>query len=646
MISDYLRAGWILRVNLTEGTATREEVGTHADKFVGGKGINAKILFDGVEPSIKALDPENLLVFGAGPLTGTAFPGACRTDIMSKSPVTGAIGASSIGGYFGPELKFAGYDHLVIEGKAKTPAYLSIKNDEVEIRDASAIWGCDTFDTPMRVREELEEPGAQVVCIGPAGERLVLYASINTATGNVAARTGLGAVMGSKNLKAIAVRGTGGLQIARPKEFLEECKRLRDILAENRWYQKRHGLGEAATADADTATIYGLQGIMWERAESVNQMNFLKTYLYRTVGCFACPVACFQSYDIAGVGAGTVKCSAYSDLTWDLKNPDMMVFLKAYIMCQRYGLDSRSLANTVAWLMRLYEHGTITAEDTDNIPMTWGNPEAIISMARKISYREGIGDLLANGLPIAAKQIGRGAEDFLMLSKGSPIDTHIPPTKGTAISWATASTGEGLKRETGWDFLSLLKYGEAEDETSFVESITKYEAMARKEVGIEHAADPRFAQGKAALACSSEERYGVHDLAGVCTWMGGFMGLPVTPEMIADVMNLGLGCSVTVDTLVNAARRMRHVERAFEIKSGLTRDDDRLSKSFYRELRPGGKASPEISVTQGDLEKMKDDYYKLMGWDVATGVPTEETLVKFGLEDVADNLRFHGKIAT
>ncbi len=388
-----------------------------------------------------------------------------------------------------------------------------------------------------------------------------------------------------------------------------------------------------------------MRGDVWDGVETIKQEDFLREHLYRRVGCFSCPVSCFESYDIAGVGAGIAKCTAYADLTWDLKNRDMMAFWKTNVMCQRYGLDHRSLANILVWLMELYEHGIITAEDTDNIPMKWGNPEAIMSMARKISYREGIGDLLASGLPIAAKQIGRGSEDFLVLSKGSPVDTHIPAMKGVALSWATSDTGEGLKRETVFDFLSALRYGDAKDEASFLESIRGYEARAQKAVGIEHAADPRSIQGKAALLRRTEERNDVHDLTGVCTWLGSFMGLPVKVDMIANVMSLGLGTPVTVDTLMSATLKMRHIERAFEVKSGLTRDDDRLSKGFYRELRPGGKASPEISVTEDDLEKMKDDYYQLMGWDVTTGIPTEETLVKSGLEDVASSLRLLGKIA-
>jgi aldehyde:ferredoxin oxidoreductase len=218
---EYLRGGRILRVNLTDGKIRCDPVRPYVDRFVGGKGINLKILFDNLERGIKPFDPKNLLLFGAGALVGTPFPGACRIDVMAKSPVTEAFGDSGMGGYLAAELKFAGYDALVIEGKTEKPVYLSIRDDQVEIRDASAIWGHDTYETPVMVRQELNDPAAQVISIGQAGERLVVYASINSGTGNSAARTGMGAVMGSKNLKAIAVRGTGGISVARPKEFLE-----------------------------------------------------------------------------------------------------------------------------------------------------------------------------------------------------------------------------------------------------------------------------------------------------------------------------------------------------------------------------------------------------------------------------------------
>jgi len=557
---------------------------------------------------------------------------------MSKSPVTGALGDAGMGGYFGAELKFAGYDNLVIEGKAERPVYLSIRDDEVEVRDASLIWGHDTYETPEMVRQDLNDPGAAVVSIGPAGERLVVYASILSPTGNAAARTGLGAVMGSKNLKAIAVRGSKGIAVARPKEFLAACHRLRQSITESGWYQDLHTLGLTKIHDREMRNTYEVMGATWEGAETICEVDFLAEHLYRRVGCFACPVACFDSYNIPEAGSGCIKCSPYGDLTWDLKNPDLMVCLTAFFMCQRYGLDSRSLSNALAWLMELHEREIITDADTDGIPMKWGSPQAIISMARKISYREGIGDVLADGLPAAARKIGKGAEDYLLVAKGSPSDLHVIPLKTRALASAVSPIGEDAQVQPPLEFAATRRYIQAQDEASFQEAIEKYKDRAEKEVGIRQAPDPRATEGKAAMVHRDEQRTAISDMAGVCSWMTSFIGLPVDAEAMANLMTLGLGTTVTVDSLAEAALRMQHVERAFGARLGLTRDDDRVSKAYYGRLRPGGRERPEISFTEAELERMKDDYYQLLGWDVRTGVPPRSTLEKFGLSDVADVL--------
>jgi len=635
----YLRGGRILRVNLTDGTISTEPVESYAARFTGGKGINAKLLFDGVEPSTAPFDAENLLLFGVGPLVGTPFPGACRVDVMSKSPVTGALGDAGMGGYLGAELKSAGYDHLVIEGRAEKPVYLSIRDDKVEIKDASFIWGHDTYETAEMVRQDLNDPGANVVSIGPAGENLVVYALIISPTGNAAARTGLGAVMGSKRLKAIAVRGTKGIKVAKPREFLAACHELRYQIKQSRFYPDVHKWGLVSIHDKEMRAAYAMIGDTFPGAETIREVDFATKYLYRRVGCFACPVACFDSYNLPELGGtGTMKCSPPGDLTWDLKNPDLMVFWETFVLCQRYGLDARSLSNALAWLMQLHERHIITAADTDGIPMNWGSPEAIISMARKISYREGIGDLLADGLPAAARKIGKGAEDYLLISKGSPSDMHLVPVKSIVLAAAVSPIGEDAQVQPRLELAATGKYLQAQEEASFQDAIKKYKDRAEREIGNREAPDPTVTTGKAALVRHDEERTAVCDISGVCTWMTSFIGLPVDSETIANLMTLGLGTTVTVDNLVQSGLRMQYVERAFGARLGLTRDDDQVSETYYNRLRPGGKERPEIGCNHAELEKMKDDYYSLMGWDVSTGLPTRSALSNLGLPDVANRL--------
>ncbi|MHB1421074.1 MAG: aldehyde ferredoxin oxidoreductase family protein [Bacillota bacterium] len=634
----YLRGGRILRVNLSDRKVITEPVGAYTDRFIGGKAINNKILFDNLSPLVGPFDAGNLLLFGVGPLVGSPFPGASRMDIMSKSPVTGALGDAGMGGYFGAELKYAGYDNLIIEGKADRPVYLHIQDDRVEFRDALPVWGRDTYETPEIIRQEINDPGAAVISIGPAGEKLVIYASIMSPSGNAAARTGLGAVMGSKNLKAIAVRGTKGIAIARPQEFLAACQELRQAITQNRWYPRLHTWGLTEIHDHEMRNVYEMMGTSFEGAENINEQEFARKHLHNRVGCFACPVACFDSYDIPGAGAGCMKCSPPGDLTWDIKNPDLMVFWRVFVKCQRYGLDARALSNILAWLMELHEHGIISEADTDGIAMKWGSAEAIITMAEKISFRQGIGDLLADGLPAAAKKLGKQSEEYLMMSKGSPSDMHVIPIKTRALGASVSAIGEDAQVQPTLDIAATGKYIKTPDETTFQEAIKRYKEMAERAVGIREAADPRTTEGKAALVRHDEERAGVCDISGICTWMTSFTGLPVVAEDIAKLMALGLGTTVTAEDLTQAAERMQQVERASLSKLGLTRDDDKLSKAYYKRIHRSEKENKEIGCSEAELESMKDDYYQLMGWDLQTGQPTRETLEKYDLKDVADHL--------
>ena len=638
-MTNYLRGGSILRIDLTEGRIDAEPVASRTDLFIGGKGINTRMLLAGVSPGTDPFDAGNLLLFGVGPLVGTPFPGACRTDVMAKSPVTGAFGDAGIGGHFGAELKFAGYDHLVITGISARPVYLYIRDGKTEIRDASFLWGRDTYETAELVRRDLSDEGADVLSIGPAGERLVVYASIQSAAGNAAARTGMGAVMGSKKLKAIAVRGSRSIGVARPKEFLAACRKLREVMEKSRYYEDVHARGLAGIHDREMRNLYELTGKGWEGAEAISEVEFQKQYLHKRVGCFACPVACFDSYDIPGAGgAGCMKCSPPGDLTWDVRNPDLLVCWQAFVSCQRYGLDARALSNMLAWLMELHERGIVSAADTDGIAMKWGSPEAILSLAKKVSYREGIGELLAGGLPGAARKIGNNSARYLLLAKGSPSDLHIGGIKTRALAAAVSSIGEDAQIQPALDMAAARRYLQTQDEAAFQEAMKRYKDRAEREVGMRDAPDPRITDGKAALVRHDEERTGVCDIAGVCTWMTSFLGLPVDAETIATFMSLGLGAEVSAGDLTRAALRMQHVERAFGAGLGLTRKDDRVSEAYHSLLRPNSHKRLAIGFSEADLEKMKDDYYELMGWDVKTGLPTRATLERCGLSDVADLL--------
>jgi aldehyde:ferredoxin oxidoreductase len=526
----------------------------------------------------------------------------------------------------------------VIRGQAAKPVYLCIRDGDVRLRDALALWGQDIYTTAARVRRDVGDPAAQVVCVGPAGEKRVVYASIMSPIGNAAARTGLGAVMGGKNLKAVVVRGTRGIATARPREFLAGCRKAREAIAQSRWYAELHQWGLTTIHDREMRGLYEVMGRKWDGAEAIREQEFAQRHLVNRVGCFGCPVACFDSYDIPGIGAGCMKCSPPGDLTWDLRNPDLMVFWEAMVICQRYGLDARSLSNMLAWLMELQEQGIITPAETDGISMEWGRAEAIVALARKVSLREGIGELLADGLPAAARKIGRGSEQYLLMAKGSPSDMHLAPIKSRALAAAVSAVGEDAQVQPALDYASARKYLRASDEAAFQEAIRRYKDMAEQQTGIREAPDPRTTEGKAALVRADEERTDIFDMTGVCTWMASFTGLPVDAEAIAPVLSLGLGREVTLADLKRASFTMRQLERAFAARLGFGRDDDRLSPAYFTRMRQSEDVKRQIGFTAADLERMKDDYYALLGWDVRTGVPKRETLAACGLTDVADTL--------
>ncbi|MFC1873801.1 aldehyde ferredoxin oxidoreductase C-terminal domain-containing protein [Chloroflexota bacterium] len=312
--------------------------------------------------------------------------------------------------------------------------------------------------------------------------------------------------------------------------------------------------------------------------------------------------------------------------------------MEAFFLCQRYGLDGRYLSNVLNWLMELYAHGIITAADTDGIPMKWGSPEVIIGMARKLSYREGIGDLLAQGIPVAAKKFGKASEKYLLIIKGFVSCIHSPNLKTRVIGHAVSAIGHDSQTQPRLDNEAAREYLAAKDEEDFQLRIKKHLDQAEKMVGIREAADPRTTAGKSALVRQNETRTAMADLSGVCTRATDFAQMPVDTKTIANFLTLGLGKTVSIDEVDRAGLRMQYLERAFAANLGITRDDDQVSEGYYHRPKPTVKGYKELGVNKAELEKMKDDYYQLMGFDVKTGMPSREGLEKLDMTDVADKL--------
>ena len=653
----YLYSGAILRVDLTNRKITKEPTSSYASEFLGGRGINIKILYDGVPPEVKPLDPESVLLFGFGPMVGTPVP-APRTEVTAKSPINGFLGTNNFGGYFAPEVKFAGYDNIVITGKADKPVYLYIYNDQVEIRDASHLWGKDTYVTQEILRSELG-PDVRTACIGPAGEHVVHFATIQHELGKAAGRTGMGGVMGSKNLKAIAVRGTKGVNVADQKKFLALAAQLNQEMKNHPGVQLRQRFGHSYKQDMEM--LREAKG-KEPRPVFASDLFFKHRPKIRRAGCFGCPTQCMDLYPVECYGGGSINCSLYVTPFYWVKNVDIELMLELSLMCQRNGIDNVDSMGIIAWLMEIYERGLITAQDTDGIPMEWGSREAIVGMLNKMINREGIGNVLADGFLPAIKRIGRGAE-YANIIKGLTLyDVHTPeeivPDKGQALGMAMSPRGDTMKvravsLETNELFeLAMLfdygaehtlEHGELKKDGRGAQWLKQTIARLAKIAGSEKGLEPGVYEGKPEIVAYHEEALLIADCLGTCKNAGVWLNYPFTEKYQAELFSAGTGVETSVEKLFEFARRVRHLERAYSCREGMTRERDVLPERFMDTPIMEGPHKGVVLETS-KFEVMKDRYYTIRGWDLATGIPARETLEKYGLGYVADGLEKRGKL--
>jgi len=565
MKNGYLYAGKILWVDLTRGKVWTTPTAAYAERFLGGKGIGVWIVWEksGL-PSIDPLGPDNALSFDTGPLTGTMMPGSGRCHVSSKSPLTGLLGVTSFGGSFAPELKYAGYDHLVITGQAAEPVYLAIDNEEVTIRSAANIWGLDTYETPKALRKELNNEEIKWACIGPVGEKLIRFATIISDMRDSVGRTGLGAVMGSKKLKAVTVYGTGGLRVARPERFYEVCARTLDALK------------------------------VIDPNKTISIQRYRREKGRQKTSCFSCPMDCEEEYDATGIGDG-VYFKWYAEMAEKIGVRDMMTWQELALCINKYGYDAVSLGDMTAWATELFEQGIIDEKDV-GFPLAWGNGEAYLRLAEMIARREGFGDVLAEGLMRAARAIGRGSERYAV---------H-------------AYAGNSNSEEA--------THGSAQYYGHFAEGI----AGTRL-------AFPMEDTSKAKTIAYTEDTIGRAEIVGNCKWHTEFNGLPITANVHAEVLSIGLGKEITPNELAVYPQRVHQLERAFNCREGLRREHDTLPDQYFTDSVPDGRIKG-IAMDRSNFEVMKDRYYQLRGWDLTTGVPTRDTLESFDLKDVADEL--------
>ncbi|MBI2860097.1 MAG: aldehyde ferredoxin oxidoreductase family protein [Chloroflexi bacterium] len=636
-------AGTVLEVDLASGDIQRKPLSRDfAREYIGGSGFGVKLLYDELEPGADPLGPENIIIIGQGPLAGTAAPSSGRYEMVSKSPVTGLYLRSNGGGFFAPEMRWAGYDLIIIRGRAEQPVYLNIADDRAELRPAAGVWGLNTWDTEKAIRQELGDDNVQVLKIGPAGEKLCLTSCVIANLSNAAGRMGTGAVWGSKNLKAIAISSSRKkASVARPGEFRKLSRELEARARQDPAYELHTRCGNLAwVSDGFIKQAYGnaFSGLLSDR--------FQETLYGDSVGCYNCSLKCRHYYEVKeGKYKGTTgdglhtNAVMYGGIILGINDP---AFVATYnTICNQLGLNVDVPGNAIAWAMELYSRGIITKEDTDGVELTRGNEEAVLTLVDKIARKEGFGAVLDTYPLRAAEAVGRGSERYAAHVKGAPsrgtgIELSWEWTLGLAVATrgrdhltgSPCITTPGLNEELTGDMLGKL--------------------------GQERYGDPRviaeawyYSPQKARFVYDQENVYACHDMTGICKYMGA-MCLYVSGmnyQDFASLLTAATGIDYTAEDMVRAGERQLLMERAFNAREWVRRIDDHPFPLYWKlktgEVHPDYKYGGQFEES---YERLLDEYYRLRGCELETGIPTGEKLREMGLEAIAEDLARRGII--
>ncbi|HXX38828.1 MAG TPA: aldehyde ferredoxin oxidoreductase family protein [bacterium] len=594
--------GQILRVNLSTGKIATEPLDPQiAHDYLGARGLGTKFMADEVDPKVDPLSPENKLIFAPGPLTGTYAPSGGRYEVVTKGALTGAIAASNSGGVWGPELKFAGYDMLILEGKAPKPVYLWIKDATVEIHDATHIWGKTVPDTTDAIRAETDED-AKIACIGPAGENLVRFACVMNDFHRAAGRSGTGAVMGSKNLKAVAVVGTGGVSCADNAAFERAVLKARDKI-------QKHPVGGTGLRLYGTDVLTNIlnqigayptrnfQTGYFPTADKIGGESLAANQLQRPKGCFSCIISCGRVTKVtnkkfAGEGEGPEYESAWA-LGGDCGVDDLDAVTKANYLCNEYGMDTITMGTTIACAMELYEKSIITRDET-GIPLEWGNAEAMVEAVRLTGTGEGFGKKLALGSYRLADSYGH-PELSMSVKKQEMPAYDARAIQGIGLNYATANCGAAHVR--GY-------------------------TISPEVLGVPMKVDKDEIEGKPELVITFQNLTAALDATGACLFTTFGIGADELAEMLSSLT----GITYTTEDFMKCGDRIWNLERLWNLRAGLTAKDDALPSRLLKEPIPTGASKGEVSR----LPELLPRYYELRGWDDG-GVPTPSKLQALGL---------------
>jgi aldehyde:ferredoxin oxidoreductase len=631
--------GQILRVDLSKGTAESEPLGEELrHKFIGGRGINSKILYDEVGPDTSPLSPENLLIFGTSPLSGTPAPATPRCTVSAKSPLTGILGDANFGGFFAPHLKFAGFDHVAIAGKSKGPVFLYIGDGKAEIMKADHLVGKTTAETEVLLRNQFKDEEIHIASIGPAGENMVRTACIVHGF-NVAGRTGMGAVMGSKNLKAVVIgRGTKKVEIAHEDKLRSLGRSINKKIREAPFYKIFSTYGMAGPlAIEDEVGILAVKNLQrtggFKDVEKVTCETLAKEFYTGSRSCFSCGVGCMKDWEVkdgpyAGEKGTKIPEGCNAPNGPNCGNAYAPSLFKIYSLCNQYGIDVLDFGCLMSYVMEWYEKGIITQEETDGLSFEWGNHQSMVAMIPKMAKREGFGAVLADGAVRAARQIGRGAEKSINYCKGMVIGGQdIRGLKGLALTFATATRGCDHLR--GSNMLELPLGGKT--------LISPEEAAKR--FGSADILDHN-SYNKAVTVIYFQDIYTLADALQICKFNTSHNGHGINIEDMAHLYSAVTGVDADEESMRTAADRIYALERCFLAREGIRKEDDFLRGKWTSEPTRGGQFDGSL-IDQEKFKKMLEGYYEMRGWDKETGIPTRERLESLEIDEVAKNLEKH-----
>jgi aldehyde:ferredoxin oxidoreductase len=616
--------GKILRINLSKLSLKQEPLAERvARKFLGGRGLAAWFLYNELESGIDPMGPDNKLIFATGPYEGSKIPGSSRYAVFAKSPQTGIWGEAHSAGKFPGIFKASGFDVLIFEGQAKEPVYLWVCEGKAELKDVKDLWGLNTGETEETIKKDLGEPKASVASIGPAGENLVLYACVMNDYHCAAGRTGMGTVMGSKKLKAVAVHGTMSTPIAdvdRLKTVRTKIiKDIRQNIKDKGWINRlnKHGtLGGLSTLNEQgILPTKNFQSGVFTGAEKITGKTMTDTILLKNWYCPSCPIGCKRVVEVK-TGKYAPVDPKYGGVEYETGGAfgstcmisDLEAIAKMNQLCNMYGLDTISCGVSVAFAMECYEHGIITLEQTDGLKLDWGKADSAIELIDRIAYRRGIGDILALGVQKAAKKLGRDAKPYAVHVKGLELPMHEPRgKKGLGMSYATSPRG-GCHMQTTHD--PNLEGKRFMKELGFHQPLSRYSTSRKK---VEDVVIGEHYLGTLA------------DSLIICK----FTNSGIKSRDLIEGLNAITGWSLNLKQFMTMGERIFNLQRVFNVREGITRKDDRLPKRIGQPLPEGTTKGKRLAPYT--LRRMLNDYYDIRGWDRKTGIPKAETLKRLAL---------------